>query len=107
MKTNLTAIDSVINLRDTATTITRERYQRISSIYDRDGYILLLEHVRIDHPIIGPLMDLLSPVVAHLNGASINRRTVDNVRAAGLKIDHVLDLDGMGMFKLIMARPGA
>ena len=72
-----------------------------------DGFILLLEHVRIDHPIIGPLMYLVSPVVARLNGASINRRTLDNVRAAGLRVDHVLDLDRIGMFKLIMARPSA
>lgn len=35
MNTNLKAIDSVANLQDTATAITRERYQRISSIYDR------------------------------------------------------------------------
>jgi phosphatidylethanolamine/phosphatidyl-N-methylethanolamine N-methyltransferase len=35
MKTNLTTIDSLSNLEDTATALTRERYQRISSIYDR------------------------------------------------------------------------
>lgn len=81
--------------------------RELGRVVRRDGYILLLEHVRIDHPIIGPLMDLVSPVVARLNGASINRRTLDNIRAAGLRIDHVLDLDRMGMFKLIMARPGA
>ena len=72
-----------------------------------DGHILLLEHVRIDRPIIGPLMDMLAPLIARCNGASINRRTVENVRAAGLRVDQVLDLDKMGMFKLIMARPKA
>ena len=35
MKTNVTAIDLVANLQGAATAITRERYQRISSIYDR------------------------------------------------------------------------
>src|SRR5215212_362852 len=35
MNTNLKAIDSVAELQDTATAITRERYQRISSIYDK------------------------------------------------------------------------
>ena len=69
------------------------------------GHILLLEHVRVDRPIIGSLMDMLAPLIAHFNGASINRRTVENVRAAGLRVDQVLDLDKMGMFKLIMARP--
>jgi ubiquinone/menaquinone biosynthesis C-methylase UbiE len=69
------------------------------------GQILLLEHVRIDHPVIGPMMDALAPLVVSLNGANINRRTVTNVRLAGLKIDQVLDLDKMGMFKLIFASP--
>ena len=220
MKTNLTAIDPVANLHDTATAVTRERYQRISSIYDRmeglmehrfrpwreklwqfacgprilevgvgtgknmgfwpkdckvtaidltpgmldiarqraqalnreaddlfladvqhlnfpsgifdtvvatfvfcsvpdpvqglrelarvvrpDGHILLLEHVRIDRPIIGPVMDFLAPIIVRLNGANINRRTVANVGLAGLKIDHIIDLDKMGMFKLIFACP--
>jgi ubiquinone/menaquinone biosynthesis C-methylase UbiE len=72
-----------------------------------DGHILLLEHIRIDKPVIGPIMDLLAPLVVRLNGANINRRTVENVRAAGLRIDHVIDLDKMGMFKIIQARPGA
>jgi ubiquinone/menaquinone biosynthesis C-methylase UbiE len=222
MKTNLTTIDSLPNLEDTATALTRERYQRISSIYDRmeglmerrfrpwreklwqfaygprilevgvgtgknmefwprdcrvtaidltpgmldiarqrtrawnregdelfladvqhlelpseifdtviatfvfcsvpnpvqglrelgrvvrpDGHILLLEHVRIDRPIIGPFMDALAPLIVKLNGANINRRTVTNIGLAGLKIDHMVNLDKMGMFKLIIARSTA
>lgn len=50
-------------------------------------------------------MDVLPPLVVRPNGASINRRTVTNVRLAGLRIDHVMDLDKMGMFKLIFASP--
>jgi ubiquinone/menaquinone biosynthesis C-methylase UbiE len=72
-----------------------------------DGHLLLLEHIRIDKPVIGPMMDLLAPLVVRINGASINRRTIENVRTAGLRIDHVFDLDKMGMFKMILARPGA
>jgi ubiquinone/menaquinone biosynthesis C-methylase UbiE len=67
------------------------------------GQILLLEHVRIDRPVIGPLMDVLAPLIVRLNGANINRRTVENVRIAGLQIDRVENLDDMGMFKLIFA----
>ena len=69
-----------------------------------DGQILLLEHVRIDRPVIGTLMDVLAPLVVRLNGANINRRTVENVCAAGLQIDRIEDLDDMGMFKLVFAR---
>jgi hypothetical protein len=68
------------------------------------GQILLLEHVRIERPVIGTLMDALAPLVVRINGANINRRTVENVGIAGLKIERVEDLDKMGMFKLIFAR---
>ncbi len=78
--------------------------REIGRVVRPDGHILLLEHVRIDRPVIGPLMDILAPLVVRLNGASINRRTVENVRAAGLQIDHVMDLDDVGMFKFILAR---
>jgi ubiquinone/menaquinone biosynthesis C-methylase UbiE len=79
--------------------------QELGRVVRPDGHILLLEHVRIDRPVIGPLMDALAPLVVWLNGANINRRTVTNVRLAGLRIDHIMDLDKMGMFKLIFASP--
>lgn len=71
-----------------------------------DGRILLLEHVRIDRPIIGPLMDLAAPLVAGIIGCHINRRTVENVRLAGLKVEKVEPVRG-DLLKLIHARPGA
>jgi ubiquinone/menaquinone biosynthesis C-methylase UbiE len=79
----------------------------IGRVVRPDGQILLLEHVRIDRPVIGALMDLAAPLIVRINGANINRRTVENVRAARLHIDRVEDLDNMGMFKLIFARPKA
>jgi len=78
--------------------------REIGRVVRPDGHILLLEHVRIDRPVIGPLMDMLAPLVVRLNGASINRRTVENVRAAGLQTEYIMDLDDMGMFKFILAR---
>src|SRR5512144_1704155 len=68
------------------------------------GQILLLEHVRIDRPVIGTLMDTLAPLIVRLNGANIHRRTVENVRIAGLQIGRVENLYKMGMFKLIFAK---
>ena len=81
--------------------------REIGRIVRPDGKILLLEHVRIDRPLIGTLMDVLAPLIVRLYGAGINRRTVENVRAAGLQIDQVEDLDDLGMFKLIFARSSA
>jgi ubiquinone/menaquinone biosynthesis C-methylase UbiE len=68
------------------------------------GRVLLLEHMRSSNPIAGTLMDFFNPLVAGMMGANINRRTLDNVRWAGLEIEQVEEL-GMGsIFKLIMAR---
>jgi ubiquinone/menaquinone biosynthesis C-methylase UbiE len=79
--------------------------REIGRVVRPDGQILLLEHVRVDRPIVGTLMDFVAPIIVRINGASINRRTVENVRAAGMQIDRVEDLDSMGMFKMIFARP--
>ena len=68
------------------------------------GDIWLLEHMRVDRPVIGPLMDLLNPLVVRMMGANINRRTVENVRRAGLKLVTVKELR-RELVRLIQARP--
>lgn len=69
-----------------------------------DGKIYLLEHMRIQTEPFGKLMDAINPLVVRLMGANINRRTLDNIQSAGLKIETVQDLAMGGMFKLITAR---
>jgi len=69
------------------------------------GRILLLEHVRIDKPIIGFIMDCLNPLIVRLVGANINRRTVENVEKAGLIIENLEHLGPMNMIKRIVAKP--
>ena len=70
------------------------------------GRILLLEHVRIDKPIIGWMMDRLNPWVVRIMGANINRRTLENVQKAGLRIESVEHLGFMKMVKMISAKTG-
>jgi ubiquinone/menaquinone biosynthesis C-methylase UbiE len=70
------------------------------------GQILLLEHVRVNKPVIGRLMDLLDPFVVRLMGPHINRRTAENVKKAGLEIEQVEELAPGGLVKLIVARTG-
>jgi ubiquinone/menaquinone biosynthesis C-methylase UbiE len=70
-----------------------------------DGKILLLEHVRIDMPIIGWIMDRLNFLIVRIVGANINRRTLENVKAAGLLIDGIEHLGPMKMVKMVIARP--
>ena len=68
------------------------------------GQILLLEHVRIDKPIIGWMMDRLNPLIVRVMGANINRRTLENVKKAGLRIESVEHLGLMKMVKMISAK---
>lgn len=70
-----------------------------------EGDIWLLEHVRVNKPLVGPLMDGLNPIVVRITGANINRRTVENVQRAGLHLVEVENLRGE-LVKLIHARPG-
>jgi ubiquinone/menaquinone biosynthesis C-methylase UbiE len=70
------------------------------------GRIYLLEHVRINEPqIVGRTMDLLDPLVVRVMGPHINRRTVENVRRAGLEVERVEILAPLELVKLIVARP--
>lgn len=71
------------------------------------GQLLLLEHVRSERPLLGRLMDLLNPLVVRLMGPNINRRTVDNVKRAGLIVERVEDLGLGDIFKLIIASRGS
>lgn len=68
------------------------------------GRVILLEHVRSEHPVIGKLMDLLNPVSLYLIGSNINRRTLENVQKAGLQTVSIEE--GWGkILKLIVASP--
>ncbi|HMM21496.1 MAG TPA: methyltransferase domain-containing protein [Selenomonadales bacterium] len=67
-----------------------------------EGKIVLLEHVRSDNPVLGWLMDTLNPVFLFLIGSNINRRTVENVKKAGISIEKVENVAGK-IVKLILA----
>jgi len=79
--------------------------RELNRVVKPDGKILLLDHVRIDQPIIGNVMDWLDPMIVRLWGAHINRRTVENVKRVGLDIESIEHLGPMQMVKLIVAKP--
>ncbi|MEE9247581.1 MAG: methyltransferase domain-containing protein [Dehalococcoidia bacterium] len=81
-------------------------FRELNRVVKPRGEIYLLEHMRIDRPVIGKLMDLFNPIVVRLTGANINRRTVNNLAASGLKLEKVEDLVPLGLVKLIQARSG-
>ena len=64
------------------------------------GQVLLLEHVRPRNRLLGWLFDLLSPLTRRLFGPSINRKTEENVAAAGLR---VIDVRREGIWREIRA----
>ena len=69
-----------------------------------DGRLLLLEHVRPTNELLGILFDVLNPFVVRMMGANINRRTIDNIRAAGWNIQTEQNLSS-DVVRLIEARP--
>jgi ubiquinone/menaquinone biosynthesis C-methylase UbiE len=51
-----------------------------------DGRLLLLEHLRPGNFWLGLLFDVLNPLTVRITGASINRRTMQNIENAGWEI---------------------
>lgn len=76
----------------------------IDRVVKPGGRVILLEHVRVNVPIVGALMDLFDPFVLRMMGPHINRRTIKNVKKAGLAIEQVEELALGGLVKLIFAR---
>jgi ubiquinone/menaquinone biosynthesis C-methylase UbiE len=81
-------------------------FRELGRVVRPGGQIVLLEHMRPNHPLIAVMTDLLTPAVVRLAGANLNRRTLDNIRRAGLVIQSAEDLAMAGTFKLIIARTG-
>ena len=57
-----------------------------------DGRLLLLEHVRPGNRLLGILFDLINPLIVRMMGANINRKTIDNIKAAGWHIQTTQNL---------------
>lgn len=68
-----------------------------------EGEVRLLEHVRPGNPLLGTLFDWLSPLTRRLFGPEINRRTEQNLQAAGLEIE---EIRRDGIWREIIARRG-
>lgn len=76
--------------------------REVARVVRPDGQVRLLEHVRPRNRLLGWLADRLSPLSQRLIGPAINRRTEDNVRAAGLEF---VAVRRHGVWREILARP--
>ena len=66
------------------------------------GEAVFLEHMR-PGGVLGRLFDVLDPIVSRLMGSHINRRTLDNIRAAGLLLEEDRNIFS-DWIKVIVAR---
>ncbi|MBS4022798.1 MAG: class I SAM-dependent methyltransferase [Dethiobacter sp.] len=78
--------------------------KEVHRVCKANGRIILLEHVRSNRRMIGVLMDILNPISLHVVGSNINRRTLENIQIAGIKVDEVEEFLGK-IVKLVIARP--
>ncbi len=76
--------------------------EEIRRVVKSDGEVRLLEHVRPRNPVLGKVFDWLTPLTRRLMGPEINRRTEENVEAAGLEI---VEVRRDGIWREIVARP--
>jgi hypothetical protein len=63
----------------------------------------MLEHMRSDHELRGKVMDFLNPIGLHIVGANINRKTMDNIRQAGMRVENEEFLMSSIMRRLILS----
>ncbi|MDA8234253.1 MAG: methyltransferase domain-containing protein [Clostridia bacterium] len=75
----------------------------IRRVLKPDGRLVMLEHVRSENEALGKVMDFVNPVFLNIFGSNINRRTVENVQAAGFAIEKVEKFNDIMRF--IIARP--
>ena len=66
--------------------------KELKRVCKNDGKIIMLEHMRSKKEPIGSLMDLFNWVSLYTYGANINRKTIENIEKAGLKIKEVNEL---------------
>ncbi len=60
--------------------------QELRRVCKTRGRLLLLEHMRPGNRTLGFFFDMFNPMVVRMMGANINRRTMENIRMAGWRI---------------------
>lgn len=61
--------------------------KEIRRVVKPNGQIIMLEHMRSENEVVGKVLDFFNPVTLKLFGENINRRTMENIVQAGLKVE--------------------
>lgn len=78
----------------------------IHRVLARGGVLRMLEHVRVEHPLVGLLQDWLTPVWRRLaGGCRLNRRIVETMRDSGFPTVETISHFG-GYLQEIVVRKG-
>ena len=66
-----------------------EGLKEIRRVCKPDGKIIMLEHMRSQHNIVGNFMDIMNFIPLYTWGANINRDTIANILRAGFKEEEI------------------
>lgn len=70
-----------------------------------DGMVINIEHMKSKHAILSMIEEIFNPLTYRLTGVNINRRTVENIKIAGLNLISEQNLAVKDVFRLIKSRP--
>jgi len=77
--------------------------KEIRRVVKPEGKIVMLEHMRSENIVAGKMLDLINPLTVRIVGANVNRKTIENIEKAGLKIEQQSNLKTSIMRKLILS----
>lgn len=66
-----------------------EGLKEIRRVCKPNGKIVMLEHMRSQHRLVGKVMDAVNFIPLHTWGANINRKTLENIVKAGFKEEQI------------------
>ena len=70
-----------------------------------DGMVINMEHMKSKHAILSMIEDIFNPLTFGAMGVNINRKTVENIKKAGLNKISEQNLAIKDVFRLIKSKP--
>jgi len=70
-----------------------------------DGMVINMEHMKSEHAILSMIEDIFNPLTFGTMGVNINRKTVENIKKAGLNKISEQNLAIKDVFRLIKSKP--